>query len=263
MCQSKSLADISATVVQTNRISCDVSIITLECQEIASAAKPGNFVNIKVNDATQPLLRRPFSIHDVRGSFIDIMVKSIGHGTALFCNTPPGSTVKVLGPLGNHFDITSKPFKTAVLVSGGIGAAPMLFLGKKMLASGKEVINLTGSRTKDDLLKHNLAHCLYATDDGSAGFKGTVVELLRNELQELKKRGAIKVFACGPNPMLKALAHFCHKHQLTCELSLESVMGCGIGLCYGCSVEVKDLDRKTETILLCKDGPIIDSELFC
>ncbi len=262
MCKTKSLADIRATVVQIQNISPDVSIISLECPGIASTAKPGNFVNIKVNDATQPLLRRPFSIHNVRGSLIDIMVKSVGRGTTLFCNTPAGSTVKVLGPLGNHFDLGSEPFLTAVLVSGGIGTAPMLFLEKIVVASGKEVINLTGGRTKDELLTQNLTNCRCATDDGSAGFKGTVVELLRNELPELKKKGAIKIFACGPNPMLKALAHFCHEHQLVCDLSLESVMGCGIGICYGCSVEVKDLNGKAEMILLCKEGPVINSELF-
>jgi dihydroorotate dehydrogenase electron transfer subunit len=262
MCNTNSLADIKATVLQIQNISSDVSIITLECPVIASAAKPGNFVNIKVNDATQPLLRRPFSIHNVRGPLIDIMVKTIGRGTTLFCNTPPGSTVKVLGPLGNSFDLTSKPFRTAILVSGGIGTAPMLFLEKTVVASGKEVINLTGGRTKDDLLIQNLINCRCATDDGSAGFKGTVVELLRNEFTELKKKGAIKVFACGPNPMLKALAHFCHEHQLACDLSLESVMGCGIGICYGCSVEVKNCNGDIETILLCKDGPVINSELF-
>jgi len=262
MCKTESLADIRATVLQIKNIRSDVSIITLECPAIASAAKPGNFVNIKVNDATQPLLRRPFSIHNVHGSLIDIMVKSIGRGTTLFCNTTAGSKVMVLGPLGNHFDLASKPFQTAVLVSGGIGAAPMLFLEKTVVASGKEVINLTGGRTKDELLNHNLTNCRCATDDGSAGFKGTVVELLRNELPELKKKGAIKVFACGPNPMLKALAHFCHEHQLICDLSLESVMGCGIGICYGCSVEVKKINSSPEMILLCKEGPVIDSELF-
>jgi len=262
MCKTNSPVDIRATVVQIQNISSDVSIITLECPAIASAAKPGNFVNIKINDATQPLLRRPFSIHNVRGSLIDIMVKSVGRGTTLFCNTPAGSAVKVLGPLGNHFDITSTPFRTAVLVSGGIGTAPMLFLEKIVIASGKEVINLTGGRTKNELLTENLTNCRCATDDGSKGFKGTVVELLRHELPELQKRGDIKVFACGPNPMLKALAHFCHEHQLACDLSLESVMGCGIGICYGCSVEVKNLIGTVETILLCKEGPVINSELF-
>ncbi len=254
--------DIRASVVQVRRISSDVTIISLECPAIAATAKPGNFVNIKVNDATQPLLRRPFSIHNVRGTLIDIMVKSVGPGTTLFCNTTEGSTVMALGPLGNSFDRTSEDFQTAILVSGGIGTAPMLFLEKTLAAEGKKVINLLGGRTKDDLLSQNLANCRVATDDGSSGFKGTVVELLGNELPGLNHEGALKIFACGPNPMLKALALFCHEHDLACEISLESMMGCGIGICYGCSVEIKDLDGGIRNILLCREGPVINAKLF-
>jgi len=262
MCNTNSFADIRASVVQVQPVSRDVSIITLDCPVIAATAKPGNFVNIKVNDATQPLLRRPFSIHNVRGSLIDIMVKSIGRGTTLFCKTPRDSAVMILGPLGNSFDLTSEAFHTAVLVSGGIGTAPMLFLQKTVLACGKEVINLTGGRSKDDLLTQNLTNCRCATDDGSAGFKGNVVELLHKELPELNRKGPFKVFACGPNPMLKSLAQFCQEHQLACDLSLESVMGCGIGICYGCSVDIKTPNGNSRTILLCKEGPIINSKLF-
>ncbi|MEI7934097.1 MAG: dihydroorotate dehydrogenase electron transfer subunit [Chlorobiaceae bacterium] len=262
MLAANSPVDIRAAVVKTYRISSDVSIITLECPAIAALAKPGNFVNIKVNNATQPLLRRPFSIHDVQGTHVDIMVKSIGAGTTLFCDTTEGSTVMVLGPLGNNFNQNSETFQIAVLVSGGIGTAPMLFLEKKLAAEGRKVINLIGGKTKDDLLSQNLSNCRFATDDGSSGLKGTVVDLLRSELPDLKNEGHLKVFACGPNAMLKALSHFCNEHQLACEVSLESVMGCGIGICYGCSVEIRTPDGGIRTVLLCQEGPIIDAKLF-
>jgi dihydroorotate dehydrogenase electron transfer subunit len=262
MLETNSIVDIRATVVQNRRISSSVSIITLDCPTIAAAAKPGNFVNVKISDVTLPLLRRPFSIHNVHGAFIDIMVKSIGSGTSLFCNTPTGSTVMVLGPLGNCFDISSREFNTAILVSGGIGTAPMLFLEKTLAAKGKKIINLIGGRTKEELLAEHLSNCRFATDDGSAEFRGTVVELLHNELADLKKEGPLKVFACGPNPMLKALAGLCRKHQVACDISLESIMGCGIGICYGCSVEIKNPDGGLRTILLCQEGPVIDAELL-
>lgn len=262
MLETTSIVDVRATVVKTCRISSDVSIITLECPAIAASAQPGNFVNVKVSDASQPLLRRPFSIHNVRGGLIDIMVKSIGRGTALFCDTAENSSVMVLGPLGNSFDRTSRKFDTAVLLSGGIGTAPMLFLEKTLAAEGRNVVNLIGGRTKDDLLASNLTGCRLATDDGSAGFKGTVVELLRSELPALRNEGSLKVFACGPNPMLKALAALCREEHLACDVSLESVMGCGIGICYGCSVEVREPDGGIRTILLCREGPVIDAELF-
>jgi len=262
MLETSTFADIRATVVQTNRISNNVSIITLECPAIAALAKPGNFVNIKVNDATQPLLRRPFSIHNVRKTFIDLMVKSIGYGTTLFRDITEGSTVMVLGPLGNSFDRNCDKFQTAVLVSGGIGTAPMLFLEKTLASAGKKVINLIGGKTKDDLLSQDLTNCKFATDDGSRGFKGSVIDLLRNELFILNNEGPLKVFACGPMPMLKALASFCIEHQLACDVSLESVMGCGIGICYGCNVEVKAPNGGIQTILLCREGPVIDAKLL-
>ncbi len=262
MPEINSIVDIRATVIQTSPVSSTVSIITLDCPAIAAAAKPGNFVNVKVSDTTLPLLRRPFSIHDVRGTFIDIMVKSIGPGTSLFCDKPSGSTVMVLGPLGNCFDSAGKEFDTAILLSGGIGTAPMLFLEKTLAAKGKKVINLIGGQSKEDLLAGELSNCRFATDDGSTGFRGNVVELLGSELAALEKEGRIKVFACGPNAMLKAVAKFCREQQLACEVSLESVMGCGIGICYGCSVEVNSPDGGLRTILLCREGPVIDAELL-
>ncbi len=262
MPETNSIVDIRATIVRNRPVSRDVSIITLECPAIALAAKPGNFVNVKVSSATQPLLRRPFSIHDVSESEIELMVKSIGSGTALLSDAPEGSSVMVLGPLGNSFDISGTPFDTAILVSGGIGSAPMLFLEKTLAAKGKKVINLIGGRTKGDLLAESLGNCRFATDDGSEGLRGTVIDLLESELAELRKEGSLKVFACGPNPMLKALARFCRENSLPCDLSLESVMGCGIGICYGCSVEVMDPAGSIRTILLCREGPVINAELL-
>ncbi len=259
---TNSFDDVKATIVQTRRISSDVSIITLNCPSVAATAKPGNFVNVKVNSSTQPLLRRPFSIHNVQGNHIEIMVKSIGCGTALFCDSQEGSTVMTLGPLGNCFNITDYDFKTAILVSGGIGTAPMLFLERTLAAQGKKVINLIGGRTKEDLLAQNLSNCRFATDDGSTGLKGTVLDLLRNELTDIEKEGPIKLFACGPNPMLKALAKFCNERHIACDVSLESVMGCGIGICYGCSVEINTPDGGIRTILLCREGPVIDAKLL-
>lgn len=256
------IVDIRTPVVRNRRLSNDVSIITLDCPEIAANAKPGNFVNVKVSDASQPLLRRPFSIHNCDGRHIDIMVKSVGSGTEIFRNAAEGSIVRVLGPLGNSFGHDTSGFETAVLVSGGIGTAPMLFLEKTLAAQGKKVINLVGGRTREELLSINLTNCRLATDDGSEGFRGTVVCLLQRELQELETEGPFRIFACGPTPMLKALASFCRENTLPCELSLESVMGCGIGICYGCSVEVRNPDGTAGTVLLCKEGPVIDASLL-
>jgi len=262
MLETNTIVDVRATIVQNRRISSNVSIITINCPSIAATAKPGNFVNIKVSSTSQPLLRRPFSIHNVQGALIEIMVKSIGCGTALFCDSVEDSTVMVLGPLGSFFSITDHVFNTAILVSGGIGTAPMLFLEKTLAAQGKTVINLIGGRTKNDLLAQNLSNCRFATDDGSTGFKGTVVDLLHRDLPGIEKEGPIKIFGCGPNPMLKVLAKFSNDHHVACDISLESVMGCGFGICYGCSVEINTPEKGIRTILLCREGPVIDAKLL-
>ncbi|MBM3163278.1 MAG: dihydroorotate dehydrogenase electron transfer subunit [Chlorobi bacterium] len=253
------ITDATAAITASRKISRDVSVITFECPEIAALAKPGNFVNIKVNASTQPLLRRPFSIHDIRGTAIDIMAKNVGCGSAILAGSPCSTTMQVLGPLGNSFSLGDPSFDTALLVSGGIGAAPMLFLEKTLAAEGITCINFVGGRRSSDLLTENLSDCRTATEDGSAGFRGTVVDLLEHDIAPLRKNGRLKMFACGPNPMLRAVAAFSHKHAIACEVSLESVMGCGIGICYGCSVEVRDANGGTKTILLCREGPVIDA----
>jgi len=217
---------------------------------------------VRVNGSTQPLLRRPFSIHNAENGQIELMVKEIGRGTEILCGTEPGTELMVLGPLGNSFSDPTDSFSTAVLVSGGIGTAPMRFLEKNMAAAGKKIVNLIGGRSQKELLSEGLSNCRLATDDGSLGLKGTVVDLLDKELSNITADGAVKIFGCGPTPMLKALASYCRQHGLCCEVSLESVMGCGFGICYGCSVEIANPEGGTKTILLCREGPVIDGALM-
>ncbi len=254
------ITDTTATVISSACLGGDISLVKLHCPDIAAAARPGNFVNIKVDPCGRPLLRRPFSIHDADGETIEIMAKSVGPGSARLCSVPAGSELQVLGPLGNAFDIDSPAFDTALLVSGGIGTAPMLFLQTSLLSAGKRVVNCIGGRSASDIRAEGLLDCRIATDDGSQGFRGTVVDLLRESLPALTGNGGAKVFSCGPNPMIKALASLCDEQGLPCEASLETVMGCGIGICYGCSVELKDESyEENTTVLLCQEGPVVDA----
>lgn len=262
MIPTSTIADAKARITDTRAIGADVSVISLECPEIAATAKPGNFVNVKVNESSQPLLRRPFCVHDVRGDTIDIMVKNVGRGTSLLCEAGCGDSVLVLGPLGNAFGTDTGDFDTALLVSGGIGTAPMLFLEKTLAARGIAFRNIVGGRSRNDLLTRGLSNCSTSTDDGSSGFHGNVVELLQQEISQAKAPGRLKVFACGPNPMLRALAKFCANRSIPCELSLESVMGCGVGICYGCMVELVNADGEKESVLLCREGPVVDGRRF-
>jgi dihydroorotate dehydrogenase electron transfer subunit len=262
MLSTSAISDIRTQITETRPAGNDVSIISMVCPEIAATAQPGNFVNIKVNASDQPLLRRPFCIHNVRGDIIDVMVKTVGRGTSLLCDSACGTTLMVLGPLGNAFGANTGDFDTALLVSGGIGTAPMLFLEKRLAAAGYQFRHLVGGRTRSDLLTRGLSNCSTATDDGSEGFRGNVVELLRDHLASQPSSVRFKVFACGPNPMLKALARFCRERAIPCELSLESIMGCGVGICYGCMVELNNADGEKESILLCREGPVIDGSRF-
>lgn len=262
MLPSSTIRDLKTRITGIRPTGSEVSIISMPCPEIAAIAKPGNFVNIKLNTADQPLLRRPFCIHNVEGEMIEVMVKNVGRGTAMLCEAACGDDLLVLGPLGNAFSIDSDTFDTAVLVSGGIGAAPMRFLETTLSAQGTPFTNLVGGRGRNDLLVTGLSNVTTATDDGSEGFHGNVVQLLDRYLTEQTDAGRIKVFACGPNPMLKALASFCRERNLPCELSLESIMGCGIGICYGCMVELRNADGEKESILLCREGPVINGERF-
>lgn len=257
--ESTAITDVKTTITAVRKISETVSVITFDCPEIAETALPGNFINIKVNPSTQPLLRRPFSIHDVHNSTVAIMAKTVGIGTAILAGSRCGTSMQILGPLGNNFTCINPSFDTAILVSGGIGTAPMLFLEKILARQGVTCINFIGGRTSTDLLTENLSNCLTATDDGSEGFKGTVVELLAEKINPLRKNARVNVFACGPNPMLRAVATFCRENDLACEVSLESVIGCGIGICYGCAVEVRSQEGDTQTVLLCREGPVIDA----
>ncbi|MCG8343300.1 MAG: dihydroorotate dehydrogenase electron transfer subunit [Chlorobiales bacterium] len=253
------ITDNTVTITSSRNLGPDVSLITFRCPQIAKNARPGNFVNIKISPQNQPLLRRPFSIHNVESDTVEIMAKSVGCGTTLLCGSPVGAELQVLGPLGNAFTIDSPRFETALLVSGGIGTAPMRFLEKKLHTAGKKVYNIIGGRSGEDVLTEGLTNCFIATEDGSDGFRGTAIDLLEERFAFFSESGPVKAFSCGPNPMLKAFAAFCQKNNLPCEASLESIMGCGIGICYGCTVELKNISGSgTSTILLCQDGPVID-----
>jgi dihydroorotate dehydrogenase electron transfer subunit len=262
MLQTSAISDVRTRITAIRPAGQDVSILSMPCPEIAASARPGNFVNIKVNADDQPLLRRPFCIHNVQGDTIDVMVKNVGRGTSLLCEASCGETLLVLGPLGNAFGVAIGDFDTALLVSGGIGTAPMRFLEKTLGAAGVPFHHLVGGRSRSDLLTTGLSNVTISTDDGSEGFHGNVVQLLEKHLPEGMDAGRVKVFACGPNPMLRALARFCRDRAIPCELSLESVMGCGVGICYGCMVELTNADGQKESILLCREGPVIDGSRF-
>jgi dihydroorotate dehydrogenase electron transfer subunit len=246
-----------APITRHEQVAENVFTLEFESEEIARLVEPGQFLNIRPGASFDPLLRRAYSVHRVRGSRLEIIFNVVGKGSAIFAGKRPGDTLDVLGPLGVPFHLDGE-YSTAILVSGGVGIAPMPILGEALLARGMRVINVHGARTAAMLIDDGrLVDPHFATDDGSKGIKGNVVDALGGLLEQLPGE-RIRVFACGPNRMLEALGAYCGTRGLRVEVSLECQMACGIGICQGCPVEMADGPRKYT--LVCTHGPNYDVE---
>jgi dihydroorotate dehydrogenase electron transfer subunit len=231
-----------------------IYLIKILCPEYASQILPGQFCNIKVSETNFPLLRRPFSICDVENDFIYFMFNVHGEGTKLFAKKTKGELIDILGPLGNGFSIEGD-YDTAVLVAGGMGSAPFPFLTRK-LKNKKEIVSFVGGRSVNEVITFGMENVNVATDDGSIGFKGNVVQLFESKCEELLNK-KIRVFACGPTAMLKALREFSIQKNIDCQISTECAMACGFGICQGCPIESSDGDKY---LLVCKDGPVFNAK---
>jgi dihydroorotate dehydrogenase electron transfer subunit len=254
--QKTAIIEAAVEVLRREEVAEGIYRLILRSPEIAGRAAPGQFVNIRCGEGCVPLLRRPFSISRVAGVTFELLFNVIGHGTKMMSSKRPGDSLDILGPLGNPFGIAGD-FTLAVLVGGGLGVAPFPFLTDVLGRNGKEISTFVGGRTGRSVTQQYLQNVHIATDDGSLGFKGTVVELLKANMEFLTGGGA-KVFGCGPTPMLKALSEFAASAGLECELSLEGDMACGMGICQGCPVE--RTDGKKKYALVCTDGPTFNSK---
>ncbi len=243
------------TVRRVVEASPNIFVLSFKAPEIAEAVRPGQFVSVKAEDSNDPLLRRPFSVYWVDGHDVEIIFNVVGRGTTLLRNKRSGERIDVLGPLGVPFRTKDFDAETAILVAGGLGVAPMPLVTAALRKIGTRILTLLGVRSAQQAVEAHLENVRIATDDGSRGFHGTVVELLARLLDE-GVPGRLKVFGCGPNAMLRALGDVCTAGRIPCEVSLEGPMGCGFGICQGCPVELVDGDRKYA--LMCKDGPSFD-----
>jgi len=242
-------------VVKHEQLTPTVYALHLRSKYIADTIQPGQFVNIKVQQSNYPLLRRPFSVASKEDDTIAIIFDVVGEGTHILSKKEPGDIIDVLGPLGRPFTMPGLE-SIPVLVAGGLGMAPMPILTQTLAGHGiTNVTTFLGARSKDYLIDYKLKNVHYATDDNSKGFHGTVVALLDAWLSAVEEK-KVTVYACGPNPMLRALQITLRKKSVQGQVSLECVMACGVGLCQGCPVASADSDRKFK--LVCKDGPVFD-----
>jgi dihydroorotate dehydrogenase electron transfer subunit len=222
---------------------------------ISRSVRPGQFLNLRVEESRDPLLRRPFSAYRIDGNVIEVVFNVVGRGTAAMRGKKKGDLLDVMGPLGRPFDTVSLGYDSGILIGGGLGVAPLPLLTSSLKKEGKQVVTFLGARTSAVLVTEYLQDPHIATDDGTRGFHGTVVDLASATLRA-HPLSRPRIFACGPTPMLRAVAAFARAEGIPCEVSLEGPMGCGIGICQGCPVETAGDEKRYA--LMCKDGPTFD-----
>ena len=227
-----------------------VHLIWLEAPQIAPQAQPGQFVMVRCGKDVECQLRRPLSIHQREGDKIALLFSVVGRGTQWLSQLQAGEKLDLLGPLGNGFTIHPGS-QNLLLLAGGIGIAPLYFLGHEAQKKGYQVTLLIGVQTAAQLPNYLLSiPVVYVTasEDGSTGMQGMITDYLSDYINPMDQ-----VFACGPLPMYKNMARMPELRNKPVQLSLEVRMGCGVGVCYGCTVKTRGGLRQ-----VCKDGPIFD-----
>jgi dihydroorotate dehydrogenase electron transfer subunit len=305
---------IWAEVKQNRKVGKGIYRLALHAPAIASQARPGQFVMLRVAHGHDPLLARPFSIHGAAGEELLILYKVVGRGTRLLSQVRPGQTLQLWGPLGRGFDLAGE---RPVLVAGGMGIAPLAFAAAELLKQNKSTISIYGGATKTEidkirnLLRQHFGRNVRTLDkfknyltllndlesisdkgprpatpreriaafarkkeaaywsqyltattislttsaDGTRGDKGLVTDTLMRAFNKFPDFGD-SVLACGPMPMLKAVARVCAQHGVACQVSLEAPMACGLGACLGCAIPAAGGGY----LRACQEGPVLAAE---
>ncbi|HUQ87790.1 MAG TPA: dihydroorotate dehydrogenase electron transfer subunit [Vicinamibacterales bacterium] len=259
--------DIDATVIENHRLSRDYSVLSLAAPEVGRRTLPGQFVMVKPAGVTDPLLRRPFSVFEVlRDSAgdvtgVSILNKRAGRSTKKLYELEPGDVVSCLGPLGMPFKPVAAPVE-AWMVAGGVGLAPFATLAESLARTKTPTTLFYGARTAEELFYLDFFEELgitlvLTTEDGGRGVRGRVTGPLEAALKTIGSAGAM-IYACGPEPMLEAVAKLCARYNQSCQVSVERVMGCGLGGCYSCVVPVKHGNEEANFVRSCISGPVFD-----
>ena len=240
-------------VVENRQIKKDFFVLTLKSPVKLPDILPGQFVQILVKDSTDTFLRRPFSIHDVdfKENTIRILVQVVGKGTMKLSGIASGNSLNLIFPLGNSFSLPLTDDRI-ILIGGGCGIAPLLFLARHLKSHGYRFDILMGFRSRDRIIEHDeyrlLADVFITTEDGSEGEKGFVTQH-----PVLDKNSYSRAYCCGPDQMMKAVAEYCRPRKIECEVSLENLMACGIGICLCCVVPTI-----RGNVTSCVEGPVFN-----
>lgn len=243
---------IATEILQAKQVKPGYFLHTYASHLVADAARPGQFVHIRVTSGPHPILRRPFSICRVEKKQFQVLFKVIGEGTRILSKAQTGQKIDILGPIGTSFTMQDKP---AVLIAGGIGCAPLYFLARLIKDKKLPVSFFYGARTENDLALFDEIASIsnelkITTEDGSVGEKGLITDILSDYLSP-----DYAFYACGPKPMLYALKKILDARGLSAQFSLENRMACGVGACMGCVTKTLSGFKR-----VCVDGPVFFSE---
>ncbi len=263
-------AEICAEVIANTRLSDDYNVLALAAPEIAATAAPGQFVMVKTSTSHDPLLRRPFSVFEVlRDSSgdalgISLLNKRIGPSTRLIYAAQQGDRVACLGPLGRPFSLVDPPVD-AWMVAGGVGLAPFAALAEALLRRGVPTTLFYGARRAAELFYLDTFRAMgltlvLTTEDGSAGQRGRIIAPLERQLAGRSADAPVMIFACGPEGMLSATAKTAARFGRPCQVSVERIMGCGLGGCYSCVVPMRADDGGFHHVRSCLAGPVLAAD---
>ncbi|WP_026487468.1 dihydroorotate dehydrogenase electron transfer subunit [Caldanaerobius polysaccharolyticus] len=243
---------MTCRVLFNNLIARDIYRLAFSCADIARSASPGQFVHVKVND-TSHILRRPFSVSDVIGDVVYIVYQIRGAGTRALSQLKPGDEIDVIGPLGRGFDVDKVKDK-ALVVGGGLGIAPMVYLAKTL---GEKARIFLGYKNQLFLLDE-FNSPIVSIESGEYDYKGLITELVEGYLKQCEFTPDI-IYACGPVGMLKSIRALSQRYRIPCEISLEERMGCGIGACLVCSCKITS-GESWHYKRVCADGPVFTAD---
>ncbi|MGE0704917.1 MAG: dihydroorotate dehydrogenase electron transfer subunit [Vicinamibacterales bacterium] len=262
--------DVAAEVIANTPLSPDYNVLALSAPAIARIATPGQFVMLKAASGLDPLLRRPFSVFEVLRSpdgvpaAISILNKRAGKSTNLLYSARVGQRIDCLGPLGRSFTLVDAPTE-AWMVAGGVGLAPFWTLAESLTAKGIRTTLFYGARSAPEIFYLDFfrglgVRLVLTTEDGSTGERGRITAPLDRELSARPSGAPVMLYACGPEAMLAAVAKVARRHERPCQVSVERIMGCGLGGCYSCVVPMHTGHATPHHVRSCIAGPVLPAD---